>query len=123
VAGNAFEEKLQARQAQPAERPQATGRPIHLRVIAAHGTSVGHGRSNEISGDGASLRLNTMLPAGLRMQLRFLSPSSEHFDYLDVGAEVLFSVMTSGSPPCRVGVKFVGADAEFRRRLRVVLQR
>lgn len=96
-------------------------RPVQVRILVAVGKTILPGRTEDISEGGACLRLEHPLPEGARIALRILTPYIERFDHLDVRAEVRYATVTSGTPPCRIGVKFVGADDEFHRRLAVLL--
>lgn len=95
---------------------------IHLRVMLAIGKTILHGRTEDISPAGGCIRLDEMLPSGLRIQIRILSPSTKLFDHLDIGAVVRYASMTSGEPPCRVGVEFVDATPEIKQKLLNIIQ-
>jgi len=116
------EPKPATEKAKPTERRGIDRRLIYLRVMVAIGKTVVHGRTEDISIAGGCIRLGEMLPSGLRIQIRILSPSNKRFDHLDVGAVVRYSSMTSGEPPCRVGVQFVDVDPEFKQKLLNIIQ-
>ena len=104
------------------EKREVARHATHLRVMVAIGKKVLQGRSEDVSVSGASLRLTEMLPAGARIQVRLLSPLIKLIDHLDVAAVVRYSTMSSGEPPCRVGVQFVDTDADSKRKLMAILQ-
>ena len=108
--------------AKPTDKRGIVRRLIYLRVMVAIGETVLHGHTEDISIAGGCIRLGEMLPSGLRIQIRILSPSNKRIDHLDVGAVVRHSSMTSGEPPCRVGVQFVDVDPEFKQKLLTIIQ-
>lgn len=104
----------------PEERRQHYRHPVHVRVLVGLGQSILHGRSENISLDGACIRLDDVQPEDICVPVRFLTPYIEEFQYIDVMARVQYSVLTSGMPPYKVGVRFIGANTEVVRRIAVL---
>lgn len=98
-------------------------RSISVRAMAAIGREIHYGRTEDFSAGGACVRLDLMPPVGSVLPFRFLTPFIKEFPYIDVSAEVRYATMTSGEPPCRVGIKFVGLDAARRRMINDLLTR
>lgn len=99
------------------ERREHARHPVNLRVMVAIGKTILHGRAENLSPGGAGLRLEEPLAEGTAVTVRFLTPHLEKFHCIDVAGKASYTTLTSGSPPYRVGLKFVGLDIEARRRI------
>ena len=106
----------------PEERRHNPRYPLHLRVLVASGQSILHGRTENISIDGACIRLDEIQPEGGCLPVRFLTPYIEEFSHIDVMARVQYSAISSGTPSCKVGVHFIRPDPEIQRRISMVIR-
>lgn len=100
----------------PSDRREHIRLVIKLRVLVAVGKIILQGRSENVSSAGACVFLDEMLAEGTEVALRILTPHLA-FPCIDLRARVQYSTLTSFNPPCRIGMKFIGVDAEAKRRL------
>lgn len=100
----------------PSDRRENVRHVIKLRVLVAVGKVILQGRSENLSTGGACIFLDEMLAEGTNVAVRILTPHLA-FPCIDLRARVQYSTLTSCNPPCRIGMKFMGIDAEAMRRL------
>lgn len=104
------------------ERREFCRRPFRLRLMLAYGSQIYHGRTDDVSETGASIRVDILLHEKARIDIRFLSPFLEGMDHFDISGEVRYAVMTSGDPACRIGVQFINPGSTFQHWFKQVMQ-